>query len=66
MDGRKDGWMTCDFMFFSTIFPSYQDDRRMIMNGCAKPVCNGKEWLEDTREVYKSRGRSASDIFTDN
>ena len=25
--------MTCDFMSFSTIFQSYQDDRRVIMKG---------------------------------
>ena len=37
MDERKDGWMTCDFLFFSTIFPSYQDDRRMVMNGLRNP-----------------------------
>ena len=31
-----DGWMTCDFMSFSTVFHSYQDDEQMIMNGCAQ------------------------------
>ena len=29
-----DGWMTCDFTSFSTIFQSYQDDGRLIMKGC--------------------------------
>ena len=32
-----DGWMTCHFMPFSTVFRSYQDDERMIL----KAVCNG-------------------------
>ena len=26
-----DGWMTCDFTSFSTVFQSLQDDVRMIM-----------------------------------
>ena len=40
-----DGWMTCDFTPFSTVFKSYQDDGRRIMEGCAQwnPV-NG-QWL---------------------
>ena len=25
-----DRWMTCDFMSFSTVFQSYQDDGRLI------------------------------------
>ena len=25
--------MTCDFMFFSTVFQSYQDDGRLVMKG---------------------------------
>ena len=28
------GWMTCNFMSFSTVFQSYQDDGQMIMKGC--------------------------------
>ena len=28
-----DGWMICDFTSFLTVFQSYQDDVRMIMNG---------------------------------
>ena len=31
-----DGWMTCDFTSFSTVFQSYQDDVRMIMKGCVQ------------------------------
>ena len=31
-----DGWMTCDFTFFLTIFQSYQDDVWMIMKGCVQ------------------------------
>ena len=35
-----DGWMTCDFMYFSTVFQSYQDDGRLIMNGCVSVQWN--------------------------
>ena len=28
---RMDGWMTCDFTSFSTVFELYQDDERLIM-----------------------------------
>ena len=41
-DGRMDDWFTS----FSTVFPSYQDNGRMIMKGCVQwnPVaCNGWE-----------------------
>ena len=31
-----DGWMTCDFTSFSTVFQSYQDDGQMIMKGCVQ------------------------------
>ena len=31
-----DGWMTCDFMSFSTVFQSYQDDGRLIMKDCVQ------------------------------
>ena len=31
-----DGWMACDFKSFSTVFQSYQDDGRMIMEGCVQ------------------------------
>ena len=31
-----DGRMTCDFMSFSKVFQSYQDDGRMIMKGCVQ------------------------------
>ena len=27
------GWLTCDFTSFSTVFQSYQDDGQMIMTG---------------------------------
>ena len=33
----NNGWMICDFTYFSTAFQSYQDDVRMII----KAVCNG-------------------------
>ena len=29
-------WMTCDFMSFSTVFQSYQDDEGLIMKGCVQ------------------------------
>ena len=31
-----DGWMTCDFMSFSTIFQSYQEDEGLIMKDCVQ------------------------------
>ena len=31
-----DGWMTCDFTSFSTLFQLYQDDRQMIIKGCVQ------------------------------
>ena len=35
---KMDGWITCDFTSFSTVFQSYQDDKTLIMKSC---VCNG-------------------------
>ena len=34
--GWMDGWMTCDFTSFLTVFQSYQDDGWMIMKGCVQ------------------------------
>ena len=31
-----DGWMTCDFMSFSTVFHSYKDNGWVIMKGCVQ------------------------------
>ena len=31
-----DGWMTCDFTSFITVFQSYQDDVRIVMKGCVQ------------------------------
>ena len=31
-----DGWMTCVFTSFSTVFQSYQDDERLIVKGCVQ------------------------------
>ena len=33
---KMDGWMTCDFASFLTVFQSYQDDIRMTMKGCVQ------------------------------
>ena len=30
---RMDGWMSCGFTSFSTVFQSYQDDGRVNMKG---------------------------------
>ena len=35
-DHLMDGWMTCGFTSFLTVFQSYQDDVRMIMKGCVQ------------------------------
>ena len=31
-----DGWMSCDFASFATVFQSYQDDGWVIMKGCVQ------------------------------
>ena len=31
-----DGWRTCDFTSFSTVFQSYQDDERLTLKGCVQ------------------------------
>ena len=31
-----DGWMTCDFTSFPTVYQSYQDNGQMIMKGCVQ------------------------------
>ena len=31
-----DGWMTCDFTSFLTVFQSYQENVWMIMKGCVQ------------------------------
>ena len=38
--------MTCDFMSFSTVFQSYQEDGQVVMKGCVqwKPVCDSKDF----------------------
>ena len=36
IDGWMDGWMTCDFTSFTTVFQSYQDDGRLIMKDCVQ------------------------------
>ena len=30
------GWISCHFTFFQTVFQSYQDDEGMMMKGCVK------------------------------
>ena len=58
-----DGWLACDFTSFSTVFQSYQDDRRMIMKGFCigtpftikKILASGGAGTHDrTREFPKS------------
>ena len=34
--GWIDGYMTCDFTSFSTVFQLYQDDGKLIMKGCVQ------------------------------
>ena len=33
---KTDGWMTYNFTSLSTVFQSYQDDERLIMEGCVQ------------------------------
>ena len=40
-----DGWITCDFMSFSKVIQSYQDDERVLMKGCV-------QWTPVTADIY--------------
>ena len=53
--GWMDGWMICNFMSFSTVFQSYQDDGQMRMKGCEQwnPVYG---WEDFTSSGAKTRG----------
>ena len=33
---KMDGWRTCHFTSFSTVFQPYWDDGRLIMKGCVQ------------------------------
>ena len=33
---KRDGWISCNFTSFSTVFQSYQENRRLIMKGCVQ------------------------------
>ena len=52
-----DGWVTCEFTSFSTVFRSYQDDERLIMKGCVQwsPVYG---WVE-----FPSSGARTRDYY---
>ena len=42
------GWlMTCNFTSFSNVFQTYQDDERLIMNGCVQwnSVCDWEDFF---------------------
>ena len=57
--GTTNGWMTCDFKSFSTVFQPYQDDWRVIWKAKNKgdPFSMGKvsaSWNQ-TRDRYISR-----------
>ena len=51
-----DGWMTCNFRTFSTLFQSYQDDGWMIMKGCVQwnPVY-GREDFTSSEDPAQDR-----------
>ena len=57
-----DGWMTCYFTSFSTVFQSYQGDGRLIMKGCVQwssglrlrrfcPICSSGDRTLSARSV---------------
>ena len=48
-----DGWMTCNFTSFLTVFQSYQDDVWMIMKGCV-------QWIS----VYGREDFTSSEALT--
>ena len=51
------GWMTCNFMSFSTVFRSYQGNGRMIMKGCMQwnPVSVEKILPQVGLELWTAR-----------
>ena len=52
---KVDGWMwmTCDFMFFSSVFQSHQDDGRLIMKGCSNGTPYTIEKISHSRRDSK-------------
>ena len=52
-----DGWMICDFTSFSTVFQSYQDDGRMIMEGYVQwnLFTFNKIWPQAGLELWTAR-----------
>ena len=52
-----DGWMTCEFTFFSTVFKSYQDDGRVIMKGCVQwnSVYCGEDFVSSGDQTLSTR-----------
>ena len=46
-----DGQMICDFMSFSTVFQSYQDNERLIMKGCVQwnPIYGREDFASSDR-----------------
>ena len=60
IDGWMDGWMTCDFMSFSTVFQSYQDDGRLIMKDCVQWYSVYQSYWTDTISWQKFTKRHNS------
>ena len=56
---KMDGWMTCDFTSFLTVFQSYQDVVGMIMRGCVQ--WNSVYGWEDFN-LSEDRTRSARSV----
>ena len=56
-----DGWMTCDFTSFLTVFQSYQDNVWMTLKGCVQwnSVYGCKDFIssEDRTQSARSVGQ---------
>ena len=59
-----DELMLCDFTYFSTVFQSYQDDKRLKMNGCVQwKSVNGWKYIPFLKKKKKKKkGDHHSDL----
>ena len=57
MGDMDDGWMTCDFTSFSTVFQSYQDVFCLIMKGCVQwnSVYGGEDFTSREDRTWSAR-----------
>ena len=59
-----DGWMTCDFTSFLTVFLSYQDDGRLIMKSRGIETCLWFERFPPPAGLYPGMASSVGKHLT--